>query len=122
VGRNNGTLPVPAIRTYHNIQSSIDATRQLTPTPACTVFQDWFHIDSATEHLGKQRQYWRDVTLGVNDGLVSTFILALVSAGVAGSTTDILLTAISGSLAAGSVKIFAGDYMATKSQDEVLES
>jgi len=44
-----------------------------------------------------------------------------VSAGVAGSTTDILLTAISGSLAAGSVKIFA-DYMATKSQDEVLES
>lgn len=59
----------------------------------------------------------------MNDGLVRTFLLALLS-GVAGgrlSTTDILLTAISDSLAAGSVSIFAGEYMTTKSQDEVLE-
>lgn len=47
------------------------------------------------DHLGKHRQYWRDIILGVNDGLVSTFLLV---AGVAGGglssiRVDILYTA-----------------------------
>ncbi len=51
-----------------------------------------------TEHLGKHRQNWRDILLGVNEGLISTF---LVVAGVAGGGLDwrsILLTAIAGPL------------------------
>ena len=71
------------------------------------------------EHIGSSRQYWRDIILGVNDGLVSTFLLV---AGVAGSgldVRDILLTAIAGALA-GAVSMAAGEYMATKSQNEVM--
>jgi hypothetical protein len=59
------------------------------------------------DHLGKHRQYWRDIILGVNDGLVSTFLLV---AGVAGGgllSVDILLTAIAGAIA-GAVSMFAG--------------
>ena len=71
------------------------------------------------EHLGKHRQYWRDIILGVNDGLVSTFLLVAGVAGGGLSATDILLTAIAGALA-GAVSMCAGEYVATKSQDEVL--
>jgi VIT1/CCC1 family predicted Fe2+/Mn2+ transporter len=72
-----------------------------------------------TEHLGITRQYWRDIILGVNDGLVSTFLLV---AGVAGGkleSTEILLTAIAGAIA-GAVSMCAGEYVATKSQNEVM--
>jgi VIT1/CCC1 family predicted Fe2+/Mn2+ transporter len=55
----------------------------------------------------------------VNDGLVSTFLLVAGVAGGGLATTDILLTAIAGALA-GAVSMCAGEYVATKSQDEVL--
>jgi vacuolar iron transporter family protein len=74
-----------------------------------------------TPHIGESRQYWRDIILGVNDGLVSIFLLV---AGVVGGGLDgsqVLLTAIAGSLA-GAVSMAAGEYLATKSQDEVLEA
>lgn len=51
---------------------------------------------------------------------MSTFLLV---AGVSGSgltSTDILLTAIAGSLA-GAVSMAAGEFTATKSQNEVLQ-
>ena len=31
-------------------------------------------------HVGTSRQYWRDIILGVNDGLVSTILLVAVIA------------------------------------------
>jgi len=71
------------------------------------------------EHLIKTRQYYRDMVLGVNDGLVSTFLLV---AGVVGGGMDvkaILLTAVSGAIA-GAISMFAGEYVATKSQNEVM--
>lgn len=72
-----------------------------------------------TPHIGESRQYWRDIILGVNDGLVSTYLLVVtvVSGGLA--IGDVLLTGIAGALA-GSVSMAAGEYLATKSQDEVL--
>ena len=73
-----------------------------------------------TEHLGKHRQYWRDIILGVNDGLISTFLLVAGVAGSGLSSTDILLTAIAGALA-GAVSMSAGEFIATKSQREVLQ-
>jgi len=72
-------------------------------------------------HVGASRQYWRDMILGVNDGLVSMFLLV---AGVVGGGLDrpqVLLTAVAGAIA-GSVSMAAGEYLATKSQSEVLES
>lgn len=71
------------------------------------------------EHIGMTRQYWRDIILGVNDGLVSMLLLA---AGVVGGGLDadqVLLTGVAGAIA-GAVSMAAGEYLATKSQDEVL--
>jgi VIT1/CCC1 family predicted Fe2+/Mn2+ transporter len=70
-------------------------------------------------HIGETRQYWRDIILGVNDGLVSIFLLVVgvVSGGL--DRTQVLLTAIAGAIA-GAVSMAAGEYLATKSQDEVL--
>ena len=72
-------------------------------------------------HIGESRQYWRDIILGVNDGLVSVFLLVVAVVGGGLATEDVLLTAIAAALA-GSVSMAAGEYLATKSQDEVLEA
>lgn len=74
-----------------------------------------------TPHIGESRQYWRDIILGVNDGLVSIFLLVVgvVSGGL--DRQQVLLTAISGAIA-GAVSMAAGEYLATKSQDEVLDA
>lgn len=72
-------------------------------------------------HIGETRQYWRDIILGVNDGLVS---MVLLVAGVVGGGLPaelVLLTGVAGAVA-GAVSMAAGEYLATKSQDEVLEA
>ncbi|HEX5630304.1 MAG TPA: VIT1/CCC1 transporter family protein, partial [Acidimicrobiia bacterium] len=76
-------------------------------------------IPPYVEHIGITRQYWRDIILGVNDGLVSMLLLV---AGVVGGGLDadqVLLTGVAGAIA-GAVSMAAGEYLATKSQDEVL--
>lgn len=79
------------------------------------------HPPGYTPHIGESRQYWRDIILGVNDGLVSIFLLVVgvVSGGL--DRNQVLLTAIAGAIA-GAVSMAAGEYLATKSQDEVLEA
>ncbi|HEX9853724.1 MAG TPA: VIT1/CCC1 transporter family protein [Acidimicrobiia bacterium] len=71
-------------------------------------------------HVGYTRQYWRDIILGVNDGLVSVFLLV---AGVVGGGLDasqVLLTAIAGAVA-GAISMAAGEFLATRSQEEVFD-
>lgn len=70
-------------------------------------------------HVGQSRQYWRDIILGVNDGLVSTVLLVAVVVGGGLTTEQVLLTAIGGAIA-GAISMAAGEYLATKSQTEVL--
>lgn len=72
-------------------------------------------------HIGETRQYWRDIILGVNDGLVSIFLLVVgvVSGGLVRGA--VLLTAVAGAIA-GAISMAAGEYLATKSQDEVLDA
>jgi VIT1/CCC1 family predicted Fe2+/Mn2+ transporter len=72
-------------------------------------------------HIGESRQYWRDIILGVNDGLVSIYLLVVGVVGGGLSTSQVLLTGLAGALA-GAVSMAAGEYLATKSQDEVLEA
>lgn len=72
-------------------------------------------------HVGISRQYWRDIILGVNDGLVSVFLLVAGVVGGGLDTAGILLTALAGSVA-GAISMAAGEYLATKSQDEVFDS
>ena len=72
-------------------------------------------------HVGASRQYWRDIVLGINDGLVSMFLLI---AGVVGGGLDartVLITGVAGAIA-GAVSMGTGEYLATKSQEEVLAS
>ena len=75
--------------------------------------------DGYVNHLGKARQYLRDVMLGVNDGLVSTFLLVAGVVGAGLASTEVLLTAIAGALA-GMISMGTGEYLATKSQEEVF--
>jgi VIT1/CCC1 family predicted Fe2+/Mn2+ transporter len=70
-------------------------------------------------HVGTSRQYWRDIILGVNDGLVSTILLVAVVVGGGLTTSQVLLTAVGGAIA-GAISMAAGEYLATKSQAEVL--
>lgn len=79
------------------------------------------HPKGYVPHIGESRQYWRDIILGVNDGLVSIFLLVVgvVSGGL--DRDQVLLTAIAGAIA-GAVSMAAGEYLATKSQDEVLDA
>ena len=72
-------------------------------------------------HVGETRQYWRDIVLGINDGLVSVFLLVAGVVGGSLSVSQVLLTAVAGAVA-GAVSMGAGEYLATKSQDEVLDS
>ena len=72
-------------------------------------------------HIGATRQYWRDIILGVNDGLVSVFLLVAGVVGGGLASDAVLLTALAGAVA-GAVSMASGEYLATKSQDEVLDS
>lgn len=71
------------------------------------------------QHLSKSRQYYRDMMLGVNDGLVSTFLLVVGVIGGGMDVTGVLLTAIAGAIA-GAISMYAGEFVATKSQNEVM--
>jgi len=63
----------------------------------------------------------RDIILGVNDGLVSTFLLVAAVVGGGLDSTQVLLTAVAGALA-GMISMSIGEYLATKSQDEVFDA
>ena len=103
-------LPSPHFARYGAIAGAVAGTSTTTtPLPL-----------ALTEHLGGSRQYWRDIILGVNDGLISTFLLVAGVAGGGLSSTDILLTALAGSLA-GAVSMATGEFVATKSQNEVMQ-
>ena len=79
---------------------------------------DWMPDD---DHVGMSRQYWRDIVLGVNDGLVSMFLLVAGVVGGGLAASQVLVTAVAGAIA-GAVSMAFGEYLATKSQDEVLQS
>lgn len=87
------------------------------PTDGATALETHDYED----HVGASRQYWRDMVLGINDGLVSVFLLV---AGVVGGGLDtnlILLAAIAASVA-GAISMGAGEFLATQSQEEVFDS
>jgi VIT1/CCC1 family predicted Fe2+/Mn2+ transporter len=73
------------------------------------------------EHVGPERQYVRDIILGVNDGLVSMFLLVAGVVGGGLTAEQVLLTGIAGALA-GAISMATGEYLATKSQDEVFDA
>jgi VIT1/CCC1 family predicted Fe2+/Mn2+ transporter len=77
--------------------------------------------DDYQDHLGTSRQYMRDIILGVNDGLVSTFLLVAGVVGGGLTATQVLLTGVAGAIA-GMISMGTGEYLATKSQEEVFDA
>lgn len=72
-------------------------------------------------HVGMSRQYWRDMVLGVNDGLVSVFLLVVGVVGGGLDETQVLLAGIAAAVA-GAISMGAGEFLATQSQEEVFDS
>ncbi|KAL7481215.1 hypothetical protein ACHAW6_008138 [Cyclotella cf. meneghiniana] len=104
------TGPEPSITTYESLQNS-QHTAGSTGSPP--------HDPAHREHLHKTRQYYRDMMLGVNDGLVSTLLLVAGVVGGGMNVPAVFLTAVAGAIA-GAISMFAGEYVATKSQNEVM--
>lgn len=77
--------------------------------------------DGYESHIGDSRQYMRDIILGVNDGLVSTFLLVAVVVGGGLDSTEVLLIGVAGALA-GMISMSIGEYLATKAQDQVFDA
>lgn len=73
------------------------------------------------EHLGPRSLYLRDSILGVNDGLVSMLLLVVGVVGGGVESEVVLLAGLAGAFA-GAVSMAAGEYMATKSQEELIDA
>lgn len=71
-------------------------------------------------HRGNERAYIRDIILGINDGLISTFLLTIGVYASGLSLKSILLTIISCALS-GMISMGLGEYFSTKSQKEMSE-
>jgi VIT1/CCC1 family predicted Fe2+/Mn2+ transporter len=69
-------------------------------------------------HAGEGSQYLRDFILGVNDGIISTFLLVVAVVGGTATTLQALLSAVSAAVA-GAIAMGIGEYIATKSQLQV---
>ena len=54
-------------------------------------------------HIGETRQYWRDIILGVNDGLVSMVLLVIGVVGAGLPREDVIITGVAGALAGASL-------------------
>lgn len=120
--RNEQRYQVPP-QEYHDPQNMQQQEVVTVPSqPIQTIQAQQLRSKSRKDdHIGMSRQYWRDIILGVNDGIVSTFLLVVgvIGGGLNDDTKIVLLTAISSSIA-GAISMFAGEYLATKSQNEVL--
>ena len=71
-------------------------------------------------HHGNERAYIRDIILGINDGLISTFLLTIGVYASGLSLKSILLTIISCALS-GMISMGLGEYFSTKLQKEMSE-
>lgn len=76
-------------------------------------------VSSYQTHIGDTRPYWRDIILGVNDGLVSMLLLVAGVVGGGLNADQVLLAGVAGAIA-GAISMAAGEYLATRSQDDVL--
>jgi len=72
-------------------------------------------------HHGNERAYIRDIILGINDGLISTFLLTIGVYASGLSLKSILLTIIS-CASSGIISMGLCEYLATKSQKEMTEA
>ncbi|MHA2028940.1 MAG: VIT1/CCC1 transporter family protein, partial [Candidatus Kariarchaeaceae archaeon] len=78
------------------------------------------HPSEFEEHMAF-RNYMRDLILGANDGLVSVFALVVGVAAGGFLPEEVLLTGIAG-MVAGAISMSIGEYISTKSQEEVYDA
>ena len=73
------------------------------------------------EHMSGNREYMRDMILGSNDGLVSIFLLIAGIVGGGLQSKEILIAGVAAAVA-GAISMMAGEYLSTKSQEEVYDA
>ncbi|MDH5400924.1 MAG: VIT1/CCC1 transporter family protein [Candidatus Heimdallarchaeota archaeon] len=78
------------------------------------------HPPEFEEHMS-YRNYMRDLILGGNDGLVSIFALVLGVAGGGLLPRVIFLAGAAGAIA-GAISMAIGEYLSTKSQEQVYDA
>ena len=78
------------------------------------------HPTEFEEHM-QYRNYMRDLILGANDGMVSVFALVVGVAAGGFIPKEVLLTGIAG-IVAGAISMAIGEYISTKSQEEVYDA
>ncbi len=115
-GSGNCRRPLPIVG-----DGAADDTLTITPMSAIHTDATAAEEHPYRPHVGPSRQYMRDIILGVNDGLVSIFLLVAGVVGGGLGSRDVLLTGLAAS-AAGAISMAAGEYIATKSQEEVFDS
>jgi len=69
-------------------------------------------------HASEGSQYLRDIILGINDGLVSMFLLVFGIVGGGLDSRHVLATGLAGAVA-GAMSMALGEYLATKAQADV---
>ena len=113
------------IRTQSEMFAYERTENRQVPFPSCR-----YKCESMGSHLfhpGSSRplqpwsQYLRDIILGVNDGLVSMFLIVFGMFGGGALARSILLAGITGAIA-GAISMGLGEYIATKSQLEIMVS
>ena len=77
-------------------------------------------LEATQEHISL-RNYMRDVILGTNDGLVSIFALVLGVAGSGFTPKQVFIAGLAGTIA-GAISMALGEFMSTKSQEQVYDS
>ena len=73
------------------------------------------------EEHNDQIHYIRDVILGMNDGLISIYLLVVGLVAAGRSNEEILFAAIAAAIA-GAISMSIGEYLSTKSQEEVYQA
>ena len=104
-----------SVTSYCRRQASVTVNEQhVAPTPGNEAA-----VSPYQTHIGDTRPYWRDIILGVNDGLVSMLLLVAGVVGGGLNADQVLLAGVAGAIA-GAISMAAGEYLATRSQDDVL--
>ncbi|MHA2251389.1 MAG: VIT1/CCC1 transporter family protein [Candidatus Kariarchaeaceae archaeon] len=78
-------------------------------------------VKSEFQEHASYRNYIRDIILGANDGLISVFALVIGVAGGGLDPRNVLLAGIAG-LVAGALSMAIGEYLSTKSQEELYDA
>jgi VIT1/CCC1 family predicted Fe2+/Mn2+ transporter len=122
LARRLGLLVVLGMLQRAEAAGDYDSDPEATPAMAADEQAHAPVVAGLTQWARARASGWfRAAVFGANDGLVSNFSLVLGMAGAGSSSQVILLAGLAG-LLAGALSMAAGEYIAVRSQRELLEA